>query len=77
MDHVSFYQKALVVLMTGIISLMLVFFIWLATAIVDVRERTGRIEEKVTSLVETRARNREEASAVTNDRLKSLENKAP
>lgn len=51
----GFAQKALIVLLGVISTALMAFFVWLATAVIEIRERVVRVETTMQSLVETRA----------------------
>ena len=71
----DFALKALIVI-AGILGTALMgFFIWLATAIIDVRERVVRIDTETTSLLETRTQNIEVQQQHNTQELNDLSKK--
>jgi hypothetical protein len=50
----GFAQKALIVILGVIGSLLLAFFAWLATAVIEVREHVVRMDANLESLLATR-----------------------
>jgi len=69
----SFATKALITLLGVFTASLLAFFVWLATAIIDVRERVVRIESSVASLLDTRTTQAAETSARSTRRIEQLE----
>lgn len=69
----DFATKALVVLLGVISSALLGFFIWLSTAVIDIRERVVRIEVTAQALAEARQRAIDQRSQHNSDRLDRLE----
>ncbi len=69
----GFAQKALIVLLGIIATAMLAFFVWLATAIIDIRERVVRTELSTQCLLETRMDQTREHGERNTRRLDQLE----
>lgn len=69
----GFAQKALIVILSILAASILGFLGWLATTVVDISGRVIRIEEKVTSLLETRTAQAAETSARNSRRIEKLE----
>lgn len=69
----GFAAKVLIILLGVLFSALLGFFIWLATTIIDIRERVVRIEVTAQTLAESRQRQLEQRAQHNSDRLDQLE----
>lgn len=72
----GFAAKALIILLGVLATALMAFFVWLARALTDVRERVVRIEVSMASLLETRSVNAADAAAKTTRRVEQLEKNA-
>ena len=72
-DEGNFWRKVLVGCTVGAFLALLTFFGWLGSMLLDVRDRTTRIEEKVTSLLQTRVVAEEQDAAQIERRIDDLE----
>lgn len=72
----GFAQKALIIVIGVLATALMGFFVWLATAVIDIRERVVRIEVTVASLVETRTATSVQNTERTNRRMDQLEKAA-
>lgn len=69
----GFAQKALVWVAGIVGSILTIFFIWLATTVIDIRERVVRIETTAKALSDARDREMQNTGARNASRIDRLE----